>query len=71
MKTYGGIGSIAQPFLASALDGVFSFTPRPLYPQGNSPWIVGWVGPRAGLDAEVKRKILSPCRDPNPRSSSL
>jgi hypothetical protein len=25
--------------------------------------IGGWVGPRAGLDAVVERKILSPCRD--------
>jgi hypothetical protein len=33
-------------------------------------WIGGWVGPRAGLDAVVKRKILSPSRDSNPRSSS-
>jgi len=23
------------------------------------------VGPRAGLDAEAKRKILSPCRESN------
>jgi hypothetical protein len=29
-----------------------------------------WVGYRAGLDAVVKRKIPSPCRDSNPRSSS-
>jgi hypothetical protein len=28
------------------------------------------VGPRVGLDAVVKRKIPSPCRDSNPRSSS-
>jgi hypothetical protein len=31
-----------------------SFTPRPLYPHGNTPgthWIGGWVGPRAVLDA--------------------
>jgi hypothetical protein len=41
---------------------VISFTPRPLYPQGVSvtDWIGGWVGPRAGLDAVVKRKIPSP-----------
>jgi hypothetical protein len=26
-------------------------------------WIGGWVGPRAGLDAVVKRKFPSPCRD--------
>jgi hypothetical protein len=28
------------------------------------------VGPRAGLDAVVQRKIRSPCRDSNHRSSS-
>jgi hypothetical protein len=37
-----------------------SFTPRPLYPQGKSPWIGGWVGTRAVLDVMVKRKIPSP-----------
>jgi hypothetical protein len=30
-------------------------------------WIRGWVGPRAVLDAVVKRKIPSPCRESNPR----
>jgi hypothetical protein len=38
-----------------------SFTSRPLYPLGKSPWyplIGGWVGPRAVLDAVVKGKIL-------------
>jgi hypothetical protein len=29
-----------------------------------------WVGPRAGLDAVVKRKIPSSCRESNPPSSS-
>jgi hypothetical protein len=29
-----------------------------------------WVDPRAGLDAVAKKKIPSPCRDSNPRSSS-
>jgi len=33
-------------------------------------WIGGWVGPRAGLDAVVRRKIPSPYRDSNPQSSS-
>jgi hypothetical protein len=38
-------------------------------PSGKNPgthWIGGWVGPRAGLDAVVKRKIPSPSRDSNP-----
>jgi hypothetical protein len=45
--------------------------PRPLYPQGEAPgtyWIGGWVGPRAVLDAVVKRKIPSPHRESNPRT---
>jgi len=33
-------------------------------------WIGGHVGSRAGLDTVVKRKIPSPCRDSDPRSSS-
>jgi hypothetical protein len=31
-------------------------------------WIGGWVGSRAVLDAVVKRKILSPIRESNPRT---
>jgi hypothetical protein len=31
-------------------------------------WIGGWVGPRAVLDAVVKRKIPSPRRELNPRT---
>jgi hypothetical protein len=31
-------------------------------------WTGGWVGPRAGLNAVVKRKIPSPCRESNPRT---
>jgi len=45
-----------------------SFTPRPLYPGERPPnthWIGGWVGSRAGLDAVVKRKIPSSCRESN------
>jgi hypothetical protein len=37
------------------------FIPRERVPD--TYWIWGWVGPRAGLDAVVKRKIPSPCRD--------
>jgi len=34
-------------------------------------WTGGWVGPRASLEAVVKRKILSPCWDSNLWWSSL
>jgi hypothetical protein len=53
---------------------VVSFTPRPFYPQGKSPWYPldrRPGGPRAGLDAVVKRKIPSPCRDSNPDHSAV
>jgi hypothetical protein len=34
------------------------FTPSEIDP--GTHWIGGWMGPRAGLDAVVKRKIPSP-----------
>jgi hypothetical protein len=37
-----------------------SFTAREIAP--GTHWIGGWVGPRAGLDPLVKRKITSLCR---------
>jgi hypothetical protein len=43
--------------------------PRPLYPRERAPgthWIGGWVGPRAVLDAVVKRKIPSSSGESNP-----
>jgi hypothetical protein len=53
-------------------------TPVALPPRKEPPgthWIVGWVGPRAGLDLVMKRKIPCPCPDSNPdhpaRSSAL
>jgi hypothetical protein len=45
--------------------------PAALSPKERAPsthWIGGWVGPRAVLDAVVKRKIISPCRESNPRT---
>jgi hypothetical protein len=40
------------------------FTPRERTP--GTHWIGDWVGTKAGLDAVMKRKIPSPCRDSNP-----
>jgi hypothetical protein len=44
--------------------------PDALYPQGKDPpgthCTVGWVDPRAGLDTEVRGKILCTCRGSNP-----
>jgi hypothetical protein len=59
--------------LTSALDGgewsdsrTGRFTPRERAP--GTHWIGGWVGPRAVLDAVVKRKIPSPRRKSNHRT---
>jgi hypothetical protein len=73
MKTYWGSGDIASRILdlSTIWRWVVSFTSRPLYPEGKAPdthWIGGWVGPRAVLDAVVKRKIPSSRRKSNPRT---
>jgi hypothetical protein len=61
-------------FLTSALDGCEWSVSRPgrFTPRERAPgthWIGGWVGPRAILDAMVKRKLPSPRREWNPRTS--
>jgi hypothetical protein len=60
-------------FLISALNGgewsashPGRFTPRERAPGTHC--IGGWVGPIAVLDAVVKRKILSPRRESNPKT---
>jgi hypothetical protein len=74
MKAYWGSGSIAPRVdLSTRCRWVASFKPRPLTPRETAPGthqIGGWVDPRAGLDAVLKRKIRSSCRGTNPRSSS-
>jgi hypothetical protein len=44
--------------------------PAALHPgkESGTPWIGGWVGPRAVLDAVVKRKIPNLRRESNPRT---
>jgi hypothetical protein len=59
--------------LTSAIDGGEWSASRPgrFTLRGRAPgthWIGGWVGPRAVLDAVVKRKIPSPRRKSNPRA---
>jgi hypothetical protein len=59
-------------FLTSALEGGEWSASRPgrTLPPGKEPpgthCTGGWVGPRAGLDAEVRGKILCLCRGSNP-----
>jgi hypothetical protein len=59
-------------FTSSAVDGVVSVTPRPRFPPGKripgTDWTGGWVGPRIGLDTEVRGKILLPLLGIEPRS---
>jgi hypothetical protein len=46
-------------------------SPTALIPRervSGTHWIGGWAGPRAVLDAVVKRKIPSPQRESNPRT---
>jgi hypothetical protein len=43
--------------------------PAAFYPWEKFPgthWTGGWVGPKAGLDAEARGKILCLCRGLNP-----
>jgi hypothetical protein len=66
MKTYGGSGGIALPFLTLAIDGGEWSASRPdrFTPRERAPgihWIGDWVGPRASLAAvEKKKKSLAP-----------
>jgi hypothetical protein len=71
MKAHWGVEVCLHAFLTSALDGGGWSASRPgrFIPRERAPgthWIGGWVGPRASLDAVVRRKLPSPCRDSNP-----
>jgi hypothetical protein len=61
MKTYGAPDGGE---LSASRPG--RFTSRERAPDTH--WIGGWVGPRAVLDAVVKRKIPTPRRESNPRT---
>jgi hypothetical protein len=73
MKVYWKWRYSSTHSLTSALDGgewsasrPGRFTPRERAP--GTHWLGGCVGPRAVLDAVVKRKILSPRQESNPRT---
>jgi hypothetical protein len=75
-KVYWGVEVKLHPFfyLDTRWRWVDGFTPQPFYSQGTAPcthWIGGWVGPRAGLDAVVKRKIPARIRTPDHLALSL
>jgi len=63
MKAYWGSGDIA-PSILDLGTRWGRFSSRESAP--GTHWIGEWVGPRAGLEAAVRRKIPSPCRDWNP-----
>jgi hypothetical protein len=72
-KAYWGVEVQLHAFFDSALDGgewsasrPGRYTPRERAPC--TPWIGGWVGRRAVLDAVMKRKISSPRQKSNPRT---
>jgi len=63
MKTYWGNEGIFPRIrnLGTSWKWVVGFTPRSIYPRKISlgaHWIGRWMGPRAGLDAGGKRKLL-------------
>jgi hypothetical protein len=66
MKAYWKSGGIAHTLFTSALDGGEWSASRPCrFTPREEP-----LGTRADLDEVVRRKIPSPYRDSNPRSSS-
>jgi hypothetical protein len=72
MKAYWGNGSIAPCILdlGTRLSWVASFTPRPLHPEGKSPWYpldrrLRESQNRSGLGVEEKNSNLLPGLDPS------
>jgi len=75
MKTCWGSGGVALLILNLDIRcrWVDSFKPRLLYHRIRAPvtpWTGGWVGPKAGLNAMVKKKESHhcPCQELNPGS---
>jgi hypothetical protein len=76
LRRVGDFRCCSTHSLSSALDGgewlasrSGRFTPRER--ALGTHWIGGWVGPRAVLNAVVKRKIPSPRRESNSRTPTI
>jgi hypothetical protein len=76
LKTWWGSGGIAPYILdlGTTWRWVVNFTPRPLYPQGNSPFYpldrrLG--GPQSRSEHDGEKKNCQPLPDSNPRLSTL
>jgi hypothetical protein len=70
MKVYWGVEVYLHSDLGTKWGWVVSFTPRPLYPQGKSPWYpldrrLGGPQSRSGCSEE---KNSQPRRESNPRT---
>jgi hypothetical protein len=58
MKTYGGVDVEIHVFLTSALVGGEWSASRPGRFTPGTHWIGGWVGPRTGLDVEMRKFLM-------------
>jgi hypothetical protein len=65
----GGIVAPTHSWLWPSMGLVISITPKPRFTSGektpDTHWVGGWVGFDAGLDTDVRGKILCPCRRSN------
>jgi hypothetical protein len=61
----GVVEVLLQAFLTSALDAGGQLHALAMESDASTHFIAGWMGPRAGLDAVVKRKIPYSCWESN------
>jgi len=68
---YEGVEIQRHTFITAVLrEGEWSASCPGRFTRGerdpDTQWIGGWGGPRVGLDAVAKKKILCPCQESNP-----